>query len=1673
MDGMAIDVEGNGRIAKGFKRRRLEDLSFSSPGPAFVGTPSSSDAGDEDSDAGARKRPARIRKLDKSGTTTPLVGTSDSSIDNSAVIRPREGKVPSHPPPLSEAPRQPSLFRNFNAPPTIFRNFDSSRSPVGAKKKTTLSFPTKSRSLNRGKHSTNGGSISHDVNDKSQNGGSKSHSNYVTANGPSAQLIPSSTRESGPSETPTSITRNGKEAHHTSPSKSSPHSANISSSQTKREHLLQRKKEEIDLVYREHDELVRELFHLTKFVTYFGFDPETAAQDRSDVFERFRMDYDLPTKLSGGSGRATRRLVSAKRGDLELQKAVEKKERFTLTKVITSTEASDSPKLDKGKQKAEVTLKVKKGPGRPRKSSAIVVNASSDDSSSSSSDAVQVPLKVARPRIGKKRANGHDAIQSSSESPVTDQVITKRPVGRPRKRAASVEYIPRAPVILERIEGVPRMRVMQPSHLPPRPKYGGSLASYLQSWHTSGEFHSGGIGEMEIVPLSVLHHRERRDAYFYNAIDQARAEGLLQDRDEAARKSLQNRASEPQRVATLWDSLLHGVTVESSRKRIELRNKMAICKRTARMVLLYWDEKLGRGEKQRKIEERRIRAMAKYVVREVRKEWKMAVTIVKAQRAKLEKLEKDRVGREQLKTILEQSTQMLGKQHRVLVQGEADLEEESGNDTDMDNNGSDESDSDSFSEEEMSDLSGNEDVEGSITDDTKQEDAKDSEENDMITPTQPSPSHQHLMNEISHEDEGGEENRSMIEVLDADGAPTGEVDHFSEIESETGKDVASKDADASSLSRGKDELDDAVKIKPPFLLRGTLRPYQQIGFEWLANLYNNGSNGILADEMGLGKTIQTIALLAHLACDKGEWGPHLVIAPTSVMLNWEVEFKKFFPAFKILSYYGSQKERKEKRRGWNSENHFNVCITSYQLVLADQHILRRKAWQYLILDEAHHIKNFKSQRWQTLLGFNSKRRLLLTGTPLQNNLMDLWSLMYFLMPNGVTSADGVVNSGFASMKEFQQWFSNPLGKAVESAGMDGGNDEQVDEETRGMVSKLHTLLRPYLLRRLKMEVEKEMPNKYEHVIRCRLSKRQKFLYNDFMSRAKTRDSLASGNYLSIINCLMQLRKVCNHPDLFEQRPIVTSFTSSRSAVADFEIKELLVRRTLLQEQDDEKVNLDAVNLRFNTVPRRRLTPNVTRSLERLDASANLPSSDTGAPGPIDTWSVEGYKSSMSRQRQAARASKWKQVAYVNHLRCQAKPGRLFDLDSVQLVESLVNQRRLVPKSIAQQYPREHQDRCDELDKAILSHEERRQGMQEVIDRFAFVTPRAVANDMNRWAMPGFDHTTMPMEMGSPEFDTLHQPAVKLQIAFPDASLLQYDCGKLQELAILMQRCKAEGHRILIFTQMTKILDILEIWLSLNGFKYLRLDGSTKVEDRQALTERYNRDDRITAFILSTRSGGLGINLTGANMVLFWDLDWNFQIEAQCMDRAHRIGQTRDVHIYRFVSEHTIEENMLKKSNEKRMLDNMVIQNGQFTTEGLSKMSWIESMFDEGGKTIAGVQVGSKEGEMKESTNDRGIENAMDQAEDEEDANAAKVARAELHLLDDDFQMEMNQDKQSQQPPVVEVMTDHQGTLTDDQTAVVPKEAEERLPDEEGIELGTYGDYMLKRVDEDWEYFVNL
>ncbi|KAH7312633.1 SNF2 family N-terminal domain-containing protein [Stachybotrys elegans] len=893
---------------------------------------------------------------------------------------------------------------------------------------------------------------------------------------------------------------------------------------------------------------------------------------------------------------------------------------------------------------------------------------------------------------------------------------------------------------------------------------------------------------------------------------------------------------------------------------------------------------------------------------------------------------------------------------------------------------------------------------------------------------------------------------SETKPSDVDGSPTAEL--------AVAKSAPSRSSSPHSQSNH--------KTKIPFLLRGTLREYQHDGLDWLAGLYANNTNGILADEMGLGKTIQTIALLAHLACHHEVWGPHLVIVPTSVMLNWEMEFKKWCPGFKILAYYGSQEERKRKRQGWNNDDIWNVCITSYQLVLQDQQVFKRRRWHYMILDEAHNIKNFKSQRWQTLLGFNTHSRLLLTGTPLQNNLTELWSLLFFLMPaeNGV--------GGFADLQEFHEWFQKPESQILENG------REQMDDEARAIISKLHKVLRPYLLRRLKADVEKQMPAKYEHVEFCRLSKRQRELYDGFLSRADTKQTLAGGNYLSIINCLMQLRKVCNHPDLFVDRPIMTSFRMRQSVGADYEAQEQTVRRVLLAQKPMTTANLGFLNLiptsyeHISSVVADRIAQlSSHRALSELKDTQRCRAQ--AAITGLDPTTVESNIAYLESAARWGRFEELQHCVYLNALRRQQRP--VYGKNVIELLTLGTDKRPYKPRpKIPQKIMAWFEDDSTFVRAMTPSLDQRADSFKTTIEKFSCVTPAVVTRDLpqlllGRRGVEAFTDEDLklsapvrwaPFMPKAPPLDPWHGARMRLTIQFPDKRLLQYDCGKLQALDKLLRKLQAGGHRALIFTQMTKVLDILEQFLNIHGHKYLRLDGATKVEQRQILTDRFNHDPRILCFILSTRSGGLGINLTGADTVIFYDQDWNPAMDKQCQDRCHRIGQTRDVHIYRLVSEHTIEANILRKASQKQMLDDVVIQEGEFTTDHFNKASVRDVLGDKLDMMSEGVSAADAAldrvlGRPESSNDQRTVGRVLEQAEDKEDVAAARVAEKEILADDADF-------IEKPSHPASGTSTARQGTPASKSALEASLYGNEGEQGDEEVEYNAWGD-KIRTVDD--------
>lgn len=420
---------------------------------------------------------------------------------------------------------------------------------------------------------------------------------------------------------------------------------------------------------------------------------------------------------------------------------------------------------------------------------------------------------------------------------------------------------------------------------------------------------------------------------------------------------------------------------------------------------------------------------------------------------------------------------------------------------------------------------------------------------------------------------------------------------------------------------------------------------------------------------------------------------------------------------------------------------------------------------------------------------------------------------------------------------------DPLEKAIE---MGDTNSDEVQES----VTKLHSLLRPHLLRRLKKDVEKELPKKYEHLVLCPLSKRQRLLYDEFMSRRTTRDALGSGVYLNIANVLMQLRKVCNHPDLFEVRPVTTPFVMSRSIAAGYTAVDCCVKHRSRCSHDTWTIP---------SLPGLYFIRQVGHSFHR-DVGLRVDACDSVIPdlGPVplhDTKTITGFQEHQAYQERSRELVRRMNIHMINRMRCSQSQVPL-SLETIVAVRKLF--RPIVPLADMDRH-RKHLRTSSTIPSMVTSNSERAYVMAGTIERFAFATPPVVALGLPRLVFGNHADLIEALNYAEPHlFDLFHRPAVKLQIGVPERALLQYDCGKLQRLYDLLRERKAGDHRVLIFTQMTKILDILESFLNLHGYLYLRLDGSTKIEDRQYITERFNNDPRILCFISSSRSGGVGI-----------------------------------------------------------------------------------------------------------------------------------------------------------------------------------------------------------------------
>eukprot|EP01080_Neovahlkampfia_damariscottae_P010216 gene10216-2636_t len=312
----------------------------------------------------------------------------------------------------------------------------------------------------------------------------------------------------------------------------------------------------------------------------------------------------------------------------------------------------------------------------------------------------------------------------------------------------------------------------------------------------------------------------------------------------------------------------------------------------------------------------------------------------------------------------------------------------------------------------------------------------------------------------------------------------------------------------------KQKIEKVTFAQPKYLSGGDLREYQLKGVEWLVGLWEQGMHGILADEMGLGKTVQSLGILAHLFGKKIK-GPFLIVAPLSTLSNWMNEIKKWCPEFKVLLYHGNQSERRVIREKNFSRNDITCIVTSYEVSLRDRSYLMKFTYKYLIVDEGHRLKNFNCKLVRSLKRLKSDNRLLLTGTPLQNNLNELWSLLNFIVPDI-----------FDDLDIFQSFFNFTDIKEQEKS--------KVAKEKQTLVHKLHSILRPFLFRRLKVDVDTFIPEKKEFILYIPMVKTQRELYDSFEKKEivpKLKGKIDRQNFLTLI---MQLRKVCNHSLFFKE-----------------------------------------------------------------------------------------------------------------------------------------------------------------------------------------------------------------------------------------------------------------------------------------------------------------------------------------------------------------------------------------------------------------------------------------------------------------------------------------------------------------------------------------------------------
>lgn len=676
------------------------------------------------------------------------------------------------------------------------------------------------------------------------------------------------------------------------------------------------------------------------------------------------------------------------------------------------------------------------------------------------------------------------------------------------------------------------------------------------------------------------------------------------------------------------------------------------------------------------------------------------------------------------------------------------------------------------------------------------------------------------------------------------------------------------------------EHDLEMAQQPKIMSGGTMRDYQLEGLTWMYEICAQGMSGILADEMGLGKTIQTISLIALLREKEKYLGPHLIVAPLSTLSNWVEEFQKWTPSVPVLLYHGDPAKREELRttkitkhlENGRPTSKFPVVCTSYDIILRDKNYLSHINWEFIIIDEGHRLKNFNSQLFQELRKFTSATRLLISGTPLQNNLKELWSLLNFLLP-----------TVFVDWEAFESWFD-----FSDLQDEEGTEEFIADQKKQELVKKIHLVLQPLLLRRIKADVEHMLPRKREYVLYAPMTEQQTELYDILSDKSQDARKYLENKVVERITGARNASKGST-----KTKSKVTRSAAPAKAESDSEEEvplsvSIRTRKAKAELEQKPATRLNAFEMMM--VGKKKAIPPQTpskASLKRKSSDDNIASS------------AKSIKS--SRQSTPATATKSRPKRKTYKEADASDEDKLSDDEfEAKLAEELA-EADIASSSDSDDESRELAKTLEMAKREIATKKLGNPLMQL----------RLVCNSPHNFYNPWSADSKMPI----------------------DESLVS-SSGKMLLLDRLLNALFAANHKVLIFSQFKTQLDILEDYArDLRGWDVCRIDGGVAQDDRRQQIKDFNEDPEHRLFLLSTRAGGQGINLASADTVVLFDSDWNPQQDLQAIDRAHRIGQTRPVVVFRLATKGTVEEELLMSADAKRRLEKLVIKKGGFRTMG--------------------------------------------------------------------------------------------------------------------------------------------